>query len=260
MLLSALILTILPAQDTHQRAPLLPEGTILTAATGRLIPSNRGDGMVLRLVGDDAPSDGRIREFTVLPSRVLENLEAVHAATPDQIITVTGALTIFDSQNWLLPVHVEREVPTAVREVPQAAPVNPDDAPDAGDDESVADIVADLESAVSTLRQSIRGRSNDGTMDDDVADDLVIVSRRGRVTRDPNGAWILLLDADSVHTQDERLVLLPSKVLGEIVRNTRNRGPGKAILVSGTLQHYRGHRYLIPSGWRTPRERPNLMR
>lgn len=260
MFVAALLLTSLSAQDAPKRAPLLPEGTIVSQAAGALAPSNRGGGMVLRLIGKDAPADDRVREFRVLPSRVLEDLEALYAANPKEEITVTGALTVFDGQNWLLPVHVEREMPTATRIVPDVTPVNPDEAADAGDDESVADIVADLESAVSTLRRGVRTRRGNAQLDEDVADDLVIVSRRGRMTRDPNGAWVLLLDADSLHTKDERLILLPSAVLGEIIGNTRARGPGHAILISGTLQHYRGRRYLIPSGWRTPHERPNLKR
>jgi hypothetical protein len=260
MLLTALLLTACAAQDAPQPAPLLPEGTIITQATGTLERASRSGELVLRLVGDSAPADGRVRAFTVLPSRVLEDLEAVYDANPNEVITVTGALTTFDGRNWLLPVHVERELRTAQREVPIAAPVNPDEPADAGDDESVSDLVADLESAVSTLRKGVRNRTSAGDVNSDVADDLVIVARRGRMTRDANGAWILLLDADRLNGPDTRLVLLPSKVLGELIRSTQRQGPGNPVLISGTLQHYRGKRYLIPSGWRTPHERPNLKR
>ena len=88
----------------------------------------------------------------------------------------------------------------------------------------------------------------------------VIGMVRGRVRRSASGAWMLLLEADSRGSGDPPLVLLPSRVLAEIVHHTRTTGPGEPLLVSGALQHYKGRRYLLPSGWRVPRERPNLTR
>lgn len=244
-------------------APLLPEGSIVAQAKARVVTPKSGTGLQLRLLGPDAPADGRIREFAVLPSRLLEDLERFHAAFPGKSVTVTGALTLYDGRNWLLPVLIEHDSPTAARDVPAVVPVLPDpndpERHDAGDDESVADIVADLEGAVSHLRHGIRNSADVSALDEAVADDLVIVSRRGRVHRTNGGAWVLLLDADNGRT-DAPLVLLPSRVLGEIAQFTRRRGPGSPLLVSGTLQHYKGRRYLLPSGWRVPRERPNLHR
>lgn len=261
MILAIMLSTTPLLQDEPpKRAPLLPEGTIVTQATGVISPSKSGNGMVLLLVGEDAPADGRLREFHLLPSRMLENLEAAHSAQPEGVVEVTGALTVFGGRNWLLPVHVEREMATASRDVPETVPEAPDAPADAGDDESIADIVADLESAVSTLRRGVRTPRGTEALDGDVADDLVLVSRRGRVARDRAGAWILLLDADSHHGADDRLILLPATVLGEITRVVKATGPGEPLLISGTVQHYRGSRYLIPSGWRVPRERENLSR
>ena len=259
MIWLCLALCGMQADEAPMRAPLLPEGTVVSQATGVLSPAKSGGGLILRLTGDDAPADGRLREFHVLPSRVLERLESVHASSPNDPVEVTGALTVFAGRNWLLPVHVEREEALATRDVPTEVPEIPEGPTDAGDDESVADIVADLESAVSTLRRGIRERPDD-EMSADVADDLVLVSRRGRISRDKAGAWILLLDADSHHGAEDRLILLPSKVLNELVRKTRQTGPGQPMLISGTVQHYRGRRFLLPSGWRVPRERENLSR
>ena len=244
-------------------APLLPEGSIVAQAQARVVTPKSGTGMQLRLLGPDAPADGRVREFAVLPSRLLEDLERFHAAYPGKTVIVTGALTLYDGRNWLLPVLIEHDSPAATRDVPDVVPVlqDPNDPShtDAGDDESVADIVADLEGAVSHLRHGIRNSADASALDEAVADDLIIVSRRGRVHRTNGGTWVLLLDADNGRT-DAPLVLLPSHVLGEIVQFTRRRGPGAPLLVSGTLQHYKGRRYLLPSGWRVPRERPNLHR
>lgn len=253
-----------------ERAPLLPEGTIVSNAKARLIAPKAGGAMRLRLVEASAPADNRIREFTVLPSRVLEQLDVFHREQPDSPVLVTGTLTLFDGRNWLLPVHVTQEATAAVRDVPTEVPTLPVDPPaqgpdvpatepDAGDDESVADIVADLEQAVGQLRKGLRDAPGASGQDQQVADDLVIVSRRGRISRTSGGTWVLLLDADNT-TIDPPLVLLPSRVLGEIVDHTRTTGPGAPLLVSGTLQQYKGRRYLVPSGWRVPRERPNLRR
>ena len=265
MLPAALLCLFLTGPETAvKQASLLPEGTIVTQAKGVISPAGTGRGMMLQLVGADAPADGRVRSFTLLPSRMLENMERLHQTDPQEVLTVTGALTLYDGRNWLLPVQVEREMAPAQRDEPDTTPTLPEvtleEAQDAGDDESIADIVADLESAVGTLRRGVRSADTTSADQALVADDLVIVSRRGRMSRHPSGAWVLLLDADSGHTADPPLVLLPSRVLGEIVRYVRRRGPGESLLVSGTVQHYRNRRYLLPSGWRVPHERQNLKR
>jgi hypothetical protein len=265
MLAAATLCLILAGQDVAtKQAPLLPEGTIVTQAKGVLSPAKTGRGMVLRLIGTDAATDGSVRLFTLLPSRMLERLEQLHDTNPLEAITITGALTLYDGQNWLLPIQVEREMVASKRDVPDTTPTLPEvtleNAQDAGDDESIADIVADLESAVGTLRRGVRSAQTTSSDAALVADDLVIVSRRGRISRHPSGTWVLLLDADSSHHADPPLVLLPSRVLAEIVRHVRRNGPGESLLVSGTVQHYRNRRYLLPSGWRVPHERQNLKR
>ncbi|MCH2138491.1 MAG: hypothetical protein MK074_05510 [Phycisphaerales bacterium] len=263
MIASLVMCALMTVSDPVQQAPLLPEGTIMAQAEAVIEHAPQGRGLHLRLIGDDAPADGRMRSVAVLPSRVLEDLERFAGDQPNTPVHVTGVLTLYGGRNWILPVQIEHDAIAA-------SPAVPDDTPDltdkgtpsgdGGDGESVADIVADLSSSVASLRRGIRTSGTDVDTTGDVADDLLIVSRRGRVQRAPSGAWLLVLDADGRTTADPPLVLLPSRALAQIVAHTRKHGPGEPLLVSGALQHYRDHRYLLPSGWRVPRERSNLSR
>ncbi|MCH2134559.1 MAG: hypothetical protein MK116_12510 [Phycisphaerales bacterium] len=264
------------------RAPLLAEGTVISNAEGTMVPDERRP--LWRFQLDRESPDAPERDFILLPCRVLQDMEQKArsiAPTPARF-SLTGEVLSYGRDNWLLPQHVEwitehaernetTEVPPdpsePLDEEPPTTPAETSDDPwadeaasprDQGD--SIADIVADLQSSVGPLRRSI------DTGEDTVApvagpsEGRILVSRRGRLGRGRTGAWVFVLDSDVNGLSDPSLVLLPSRRLAQLETYAGYGWMGQPMLMSGEVFTYRDRHFLRPTSWKFVRERPNLIR
>ena len=268
MLIPAILLsTLTTSLAVAQPAPLLPDGSILTSVEGIMVRPEPGDPWNLRLVGQSADPDGRTRDLILLPSQVLEEMEMAQAkASSPPTFVVTGTVALFDDRNWLMPKHVETHIPHAIRNEPRVEPADPNAPEEDGmrsgqsDGDSIADIVADLQSTVQSLPRSLDDGQWSPAIGSDRIDGTLILSRRGRLLRGRHGAWIFVFDADAWGQSDEPVVLLPSPTLKRLIAQGRRSDYRQPVHLSGSLSHYRGQRFLIPTAISGLRERPNLSR
>jgi hypothetical protein len=249
-----------------QPAPLVPDGAILTNVEGIMVTPEPGDPWNLRLVGGAADPNGRVRDFILMPSRVLEEMDRTHASSL-QIPTfvVTGTVSLFDGRNWLMPQHVETHTAHTPRSEPTVEPADPNEPEDgmrpgqsAGD--SIADIVADLQATIKTLPRSLDDGQTVARDANATPDGTLILSRRGRLLRGRHGAWVFIFDADAWGEEDPPVVLLPSPTLNTLIASGQRGDYREPIHLSGSLSHYRGRRFLVPTAISGLRERPNLSR
>ena len=260
----AILLGLLIA--TPPPAPVVPDGAILTRVEGIMVRPEPGDPWNLRLVGGAADPEGRVRDFILMPSRVLEEMEqAQNTAGGPPTFTVTGTVALFDGRNWLMPQHVETQTAHTQRDEPTIEPADPNEPEDgmrsggsAGD--SIADIVADLQSTITTLPRSLDDGQPLTVHTEATPDGTLILSRRGRLLRGRHGAWIFVFDADAWGEGDAPVVLLPSPTLNALIAQGKRGDYREPIHVSGSLSHYRGRRFLVPTAISGLRERPNLSR
>ena len=105
--------------------------------------------------------------------------------------------------------------------------------------------------------------SEDATPDDDtttppVHEGVIMVARRGNLTRTDRGAWMFVFDADAEGLADPPLVILPCLLLERMERQATRAGRSTPILLSGQVYHYRGRRFVLPTVFRVPYERTRL--
>ncbi|MDP6987718.1 MAG: hypothetical protein QGG74_06710 [Phycisphaerales bacterium] len=262
-----IVLCMLMAADgSPPPAPLVPNGAILTNVESQMVRPEPGDPWTLRLVGEAADPKGRVRDFILMPSRVLEEMEnAIGASSGPVTFTVTGEVSLFDGRNWLMPHHVAMQTAHTQRAEPTAEPADPNEPEDgmrsgesAGD--SIADIVADLQSSIRTLPRSLDAGQMIAARDDATPDGTLVLSRRGRILRGRHGAWVFVFDADAWGEGDAPVVLLPSPTLNTIIAQGKRSDYRDPLHISGALSHYRGRRFLVPTAITGLRDRPNLSR
>jgi len=254
-----------------QVAPLVPSGSVLTSVPGILVRPTDQDPWTLRLTGDASDPEGRLRDFTLMPCKVLEEMEQVQAgSTEPPVFIVTGEVTRFGNRNWIMPSHAEIQAIHAARDVPAETPPAPGGHGDLDDDgmregasagDSIADIVADLQRSVERLPKSLDDGQPRGVQSESTPpDSTLILSRRGRLLRGRHGAWVFVLDSDAWGTADPPAVLLPSPMLEQLIRSGRRADYRTPIHLSGSLTTYRGRQFIVPTAISSLRERPNLRR
>ncbi|MBG80732.1 MAG: hypothetical protein CMJ39_08510 [Phycisphaerae bacterium] len=283
--LLALILMIpalLPVAEPTQpnpvrRSPLLSEGTLITNAEGIMVQDGKLPLRLFRLTGEDAGGQDQ-RQFVLLPCALLQEMEAKadSIAPAKAMFSVSGEVLTYGNKNWLLPQHVEWMTDHADRDETDTLPSSPSDElteEDASSDavpvddfdrdqgDSIADIVADLQSSVGPLRRSVdAGDQETAEPVAGPAEGKRLVSRRGRLARGRTGAWTFVLDADITGLNDPSMILLPSKRLTQLETYGGYGWLGQPMLISGEVFTYRGRHFLRPTAWKMVRERPNLIR
>ena len=267
------------------QAPLLPGGSFIREAEGRLDRNAPGEPWTFTIRSGDAD-----QVLTLLPSHLLEEIEVEAADRAGQTINfiLSGQVLLYRNRNYLILEHVEMETEHAQRPGTQLPPVpqtvdtpsdtgegegtapqntTPDDDPwaDEPDDfymddqgDSVAAIVAQLQQDVGMLKQSVDRSGELEPAAEGAQEGKLLVSRRCRLTRSNRGAWVVVFDADSRGLREPPMVLLPSATLQSMEYWARATGMNRPILISGQTYTYRGRHFLLPTAWRSPVERPNL--
>ena len=85
-----------------------------------------------------------------------------------------------------------------------------------------------------------------------------LINRRGKITRDRSGGWLLVFDADAAGSADPPVKLLPCMLLQSIEDYARRSGNNSPLIISGQVYLYNGQNYLLPTVYRIPHERSRI--
>lgn len=245
------------------RAPLLREGTSLVEAVATLRRSPRGPNWTLHVQSVAATQPPY--ELIVLPSTRLGEMERITEAIGVDAATfiVTGRVFVFRDQNYALITHAAvagSPSSTAPASLPAAASSADTIASDsaealarsleqqAGPIARSSGIARRQASAVSEVTASTPG----------LQENTVLVNRRGKITRDRGGGWVLVLDADATGLADPPLRLLPCMLLQGIEEYAQRTGNNSSIIITGQVYAYNGQNFLLPTVYRIPRDRSRI--
>lgn len=240
-------------------------GDLITAATVRPLPAN---------------------ELIVLPCTRLSEMERIiESASVDASrevhFKVTGRVYVFRDRNYFLPTHaavVSAESVASTATAPTAEAANPASAPNAAiasppaDEDSAEAIARALEQQAGPIARSSAAtraaESNLSTVTDSGAtasarraslqENTAVVNRRGKITRDRSGGWLLVFDADASGLADPPLKLMPCMLLENIEDYARRTGNNSPIIVTGQVYLYNNQNHLLPTVYRIPRETSRL--
>ncbi len=216
---------------------LLPEGTAIVDRPGRLVRQGTS--------WDFRPDDGS--PLAVLPNAQLEAMVAMHNDMKGDIgFLVSGEVTVFGDQNFLLVKHVARssEKTTQNPQTPASSAVVPADA-------SAEDVLSALQSQRPVGSSMPESGERSGGRASTVGhgallDGSLVVRRSGRPVRE-GSRWAFEFD-DEKATGHSTLTLLPNQSL-EIMVQSAARGPtGLAFIVSGEVTQFGPENFLLVRG------------
>lgn len=205
---------------------------------------------------------------------------------------VSGRVYVFRDRNYFLPTHAvviseitaspatmaattaSAPAATSAAEPPATPPVTP------ANDDSAEAIARSLEQAAGPLARSSAGTAAAARMPGNTSpsesidashhpnattqgsammqENTAIVNRRGKVTRDRSGGWLLVFDADASGLSDPPVKLLPCMLLESIEDYARRVGNNSPVIITGQVYLYDGQNHLLPTVYRIPRERSRL--
>lgn len=209
---------------------------------------------------------------------------------------VSGRVYVFRDRNYILPTHAAvisaSPEPGPPPPTPEPSPPVTDDRvtdepsapastapapPPPPDDDSAEAIARALQQQAGPLARSsahataprpaddtptsIAVSAPDGRAADrlpTLQENTAVVNRRGKITRDRSGGWMLVLDADASGLADPPLKLLPCMLLEDIEDYARRTGNNSPIIVTGQVYLYSGQNHLLPTVYRIPRETSRL--
>lgn len=250
LLLLFLLSTQLYSQQTSTtRIPLLREGTKIIDGEGYIRTGTDSRPIVIEL----PRSDGKIVDsFIVLPNQRLAEIEAANTKFPNRTFRISGDVYAFGDHNYLLiregvslGTHADRLHPSSVPIDPNEEVIREEDFED-----SVADIVKELEDATGSLVRSIRNASNNPVQTSSIKEGARIASRRCHLVRNDEGAWIAVFVSDATGLSDPPCTILPSVSFAELIQWASAQHPSTPVLLSGELLSYHGHGFLLVNTWR----------
>lgn len=244
-------------------------GDLIAATTVRPLPAN---------------------ELVVLPCTRLSEMERIiESASVDASrevhFKVSGRVYVFRDRNYFLPTHaavVSAESVASTTPAPTAEATTPTSAPNAAiasppaDEDSAEAIARALEqqagpiarsSAATRAAESNLPTGADGGSTRDLTasarraslqENTAVVNRRGKITRDRSGGWLLVFDADASGLADPPLKLMPCMLLENIEDYARRAGNNSPIIVTGQVYLYNNQNHLLPTVYRIPRETSRL--
>jgi hypothetical protein len=269
--------------------PALPEGTFIAAARGQLAKGASGH---LYFIFDPDAQGRRLPGVVLLPSDNLPAVERLAAQLgPTGRMDITGRILSYAGLNYLFvsappisagspaePAPTPAPTPTAPKPDAPAPTSTPTPAPAAdvqqplSPDPTIDEIVADLDRAVGRrrdTRSAAPATTPDPTptptaaapatpaatpVDDALLTGAVLVSRRGRLVRTPEGLLAFTPDAGADAptagpgvTGSQPLILLPSRTLESLESLAESAGERATYTLSGQITVYNSRAYLLPT-------------
>jgi len=246
-----------PASAENRPTPdprelLWPEGARLVSRTGRLAYAEPW------WTFEPIDSEGWPL-LKLLPDATLEIM--VRSSVDDRGprgFVVSGELTVFGSENYLLPRVAMRAHEPGPR--PAEAPA-PADAPAADSDtelsseESVEDVLAKMRrqrprQEMIAPRQAGSAATGDsvptlaGTVQAPISDGSPLVARPGRIVFD-DPWWTFVLESDDIEYPEPPLRVLPNRNLELMIQLAQRESRGLVFVVSGEITAYGGKNYLL---------------
>ncbi len=286
------------ASASTLRAPLLREGSTLVEARAQLHRVSNQDWWTLTLDADSpgitsmgtAPAGAQpLHELIVLPCSRLMEMERILASAPEGQpssirFEVSGRVYVFHDRNYFLPTHAAVISTIPPSPPPPAPPASAASAPDAGmpnsatattpEDDSAEAIARVLQQQAGPLARSSGAARQESPVNDvptsqvegdagagqiaPLHENAAVVNRRGKVTRDRSGGWLMVFDADATGLADPPMKLLPCELLEKIEDYARRNGHNSPIIVTGQVHLYAGQSHLLPTVYRVPRESSRL--
>lgn len=238
---------------------LAVEGSVLPERPGLLRRTPYGEWAFVFMGEDDQP-----RAMVLLPCRQLERMiESVESAAAPAV-RVTGALTVYDRVNYLLPTNY------AIITAPTVTPADEE----RDDDGQGADPMSRIDPRLRAIAEELesgrrRARSLEApsvsppalreSSDGDGADEQELIEREGLQEGDrllrrrarlerQRGLWVLAFDQDADAPRDDApLLVLPNSSLRAMERAIERYGDQVAFEVSGTIYRYGRQPYVLIS-------------
>lgn len=256
---------------------LLREGSTLVQTTG-IMRRNAADQWTFVVDAPNARS-GQI-ELILLPCATLEEMERVAATSAgDPRFQTTGEAFVYMNKNYFLATHspyllaIEskptEEVETPADENSDDAAMTETDDTTAADSDSIEDIMQRLEeragpiarstAPTTNMTQATSGNGSSANGRSQAREDMMIVDRRGHLTRGSGGAWIFVFDADAEGLADPPAFIMPCLLLERMQQEARKAGNVAPMLITGRMFSYHGRSYLLPTLYRIPTNRTQLV-
>ncbi|TVQ54894.1 MAG: hypothetical protein EA377_04575 [Phycisphaerales bacterium] len=238
---------------------LLREGSVATQVRGRVTQSEMTGRWHFEI---DAPdSELPVYSLILLPNIYLGEMQQVLTGAGGQeiIFEITGEITVYDQENYLLvhapPRVISHATPRAQDRDREARPRS-----DREGQRSAEELMREMrERAGETAR---RPEIEAGTMAHDerlVPEGTLVLYRRVRLARGAGGAWRVVFEADASGQSDPPMTLLPCLLLERLEARARRTGGREPLLISGRVTSYNGRNYLLPTSFHLPRNRTELM-
>jgi len=245
------ICSVLNAQRVPEiKVPLVPEGTRIVDAAVQLARVSKGSPLMIEIDrGERKESD----YFYVLPNQRLAEMETANEKYPDSTFQILGDVYLYKSHNFILITEATRLVDHAKRTHPVTVPVDPNTEKITNEDydDSIANIVKELEEATGSLSRSIRNAAtfpNGGH--NLVREGTKISARRCYLRRNEVGAWIAMFVADATGLSDPPCTILPGTQFERLTTWARSRDVATPVLLTGEFMNYHGHGFLVLASWR----------
>jgi len=217
---------------------LFPEGSPLVGREGRLTYEDPW----WKFESDETSNEPPIK---LLHNVVLEVM--VRTAGGGQALTfaVSGEMTVFEGENYLLPQVALRAPEGALRAEAPTHPTASDAAP-----EDVLQILQKQRPQreampVESLSHSDKGGSGFGSGVAAMPDGAPLANRAGRLVRE-GGWWTFLFESDHPDHPEPPMRLMPNMTLEMMVKAAAAGGNGTVFIVSGEVTLFHGRNYLLP--------------
>ena len=242
---------VVEQQTPKTRVPLLREGTKIIDGIGRLHRLSDEHPIVIEIPSEK--DKGRmVDSFVILPNMRLAEMEASAVEFPERSFRISGDVYAYGDRNYLLVreavslgSHADRNHPTSVPIHPNEEVLQKEDF-----DDSVADIVKELEVATGSLVRSIRDAAQHPVEESAIKEGTRISARRCHLVRNDSGAWISVFVSDTTGLSDPPCTILPSTSFAELTRWASKQDSSTPLLLTGELLSYHGHGFLIVRTWR----------
>ena len=229
--------------DPATRRTLRPEGSTIVELAGSI--SRDGDWWMFQ-----QECAGACAPLKVLPNTQLDMMVGTMEGAGSQIaFIVSGEITVFENENYLLVKYAARGTPT-VEPSPTRSPPSSETVPT---DASAEDVLVKLQtqqpdqSMMPPESWGIGGSARRPPPADRRAlllDGSPVVNRPGRLVREGSW-WTLAFESNRPDAAEPPIRLLPNQVLELMVRTSQSGSIGLIFIVSGEATLHDGENYLM---------------